>query len=99
MCLLYLITLHRLKNDLIFRTWTLTSKEQEVTLLRKFSGTNRRLLIVTQWLVHVSFTSVTGVLVTQRLVHVSFTSVTEVMVTQWLVHVSFTSVTGVLVNG
>ena len=33
---------------------------------------------MTQWLVNVSFTSVTEVLVTQWLVHVSFTSVTEV---------------------
>ena len=50
-------------------------------------------VLVTQWLLHVSFTSVTEVLVT--LVHVSFTSVTLVLVT--LMHVSFTSVTGVLV--
>ena len=40
---------------------------------------------MTQWLVHVSFISVTEVLVTQWLVHVSFISVTEVLVTQWLV--------------
>ena len=41
-------------------------------------------LVVTQWLVHVSFTSVTEVLVIQWLVHVSFTSVIKVLVTQWL---------------
>ena len=46
-------------------------------------------VLVTQWLVHVSFTYVTEVLVTQWLVHVSFTYVTEVLVTQWLVHASF----------
>ena len=37
--------------------------------------------IVTQWLVHVSFISVTEVLVTQWKVHVSFISVTEVLMT------------------
>ena len=47
--------------------------------------------MVLQWLVHMSFVSVTEILVTQWLVHVSFISVTEMLVTQWLVHVSFIS--------
>ena len=54
--------------------------------------------LVTQWLVHVSFISVTEVFVTHWLVHVSFISVTEVFVTHWLVHVSFISVTEVFVT-
>ena len=37
-------------------------------------------MLVTQWLVHVSFISVTEMLVTQWLVHVSFISVTELLV-------------------
>ena len=40
--------------------------------------------LITQWLVHVSFISVTDMLVTQWFVHVSFISATEVLVTQLL---------------